>query len=100
MTNRSGESIHEGHDAFGEFLNPISEPTKDLPTLVATAAVYRLPLTMGIRQACGFVGIGKTKMQELINRGEVSTAKVDGRTLVLTDSVISLVERNRVARGQ
>lgn len=68
---------------------------------MTTASDHRLPpLAMGILQACRFVGLGKTKMQELINRGDVATAKVDGRTLVLTDSVVALVERSRVARGQ
>lgn len=69
-------------------------------SLIPSGSLRERPLAMSILQACHFVGLGKTKMQELINRGDVATAKVDGRTLVLTDSVVALVERNRVARGQ
>lgn len=68
--------------------------------LIPNEGLREPSLAMGILQACRFVGLGKTKMQELINRGDVATAKVDGRTLVLTDSVVALIERHRVARGQ
>ena len=58
-----------------------------------------LPITLSIAQVGSWTGLKKTKIQELINNGAVSTAKVDGRTLVLTSSVIALIERNRIVRG-
>lgn len=55
-----------------------------------------LPITLSITQVCSWTGLGKSKTQELINSAALTTAKVDGRTLVLTSSVIALIERNRV----
>jgi hypothetical protein len=59
-----------------------------------------LPITLSISQVCSWTGLGKSKTQELINSAALATAKVDGRTLVLTSSVIALIERNRVMRDR
>jgi len=103
MLVRNGSTYSVKLSAASDDGESFSSPMAATNTAFASpiATDYRmLPLAMGILQACSFVGIGKTKTQELINRGDVATAKVDGRTLVLTDSVVALVERNRVARGQ
>lgn len=55
-----------------------------------------LPIALTMSQVCAWTGLGKTKLQELVNRGDIATAKVDGRTLVLTNSVIAMIERCRV----
>ncbi len=71
----------------------------ELVSIVALPGGYGLlPLTLSIAQVGGWTGLSKTKIQELINAHAIATAKVDGRTLVLTSSVISLVERNRNGR--
>jgi hypothetical protein len=41
--------------------------------------------------ACEVVGLGPTKMYELIADGRVKTKKVDGRRLVIVDSLRSLI---------
>ena len=58
-----------------------------------------LPVTLSLAQVCSWTGLKKTKIQELVNAGVIATSKVDGRTLVLTNSVLALIERNRVKRG-
>lgn len=57
-----------------------------------------LPLTLSVAQVGLWTGLGRTKVQELINASAIVTAKVDGRTLVLTNSVLALIERCRTAR--
>lgn len=48
-------------------------------------------LTVTIADACKATGIGKSKLYELIERGDLETAKVDGRRLVRADSLRRLV---------
>lgn len=49
------------------------------------------PITVSVNQACIMLGIGRTKMYELINGGQLKTGKVGRRTLVLTDSIRAFV---------
>ena len=55
------------------------------------------PLAHSINGACDQLGIGRTKVYELINRGELETAKVGRRRLVTHRSLEALLERYRVA---
>ena len=72
-----------------------------LVAVVSLPAGYGLlPITLSIAQVGSWTGLKKTKVQELINCGAILTSKVDARTLVITSSVIALVERNRVVRGR
>ena len=69
-----------------------------LVTAIALPTGYGvLPLVLSFEQAGQWLGLGKTKLQQLVNRHELETAKVDGRTLILTRSAIALIERNLVA---
>jgi hypothetical protein len=69
--------------------------------MIAGSSGYNLlPITLSIAQVASWTQLGKTKVQELVNQGELVTSKVDARTLVLTSSVLALIERNRVERGR
>jgi excisionase family DNA binding protein len=44
-------------------------------------------LTMSPRQAAAFLGIGKTKLIELVRTGRIKAKSLDGRIRVSTDSL-------------
>jgi hypothetical protein len=70
-----------------------------VPIVTLPLGIGMLPITLSIAQVCSWMGLKKTKVQDLINGGGILTAKVDGRTLVLTGSVIALIERSRISKG-
>lgn len=49
--------------------------------------------TCSIREACQTVGLGKTKLYELIGGGQLRTTTIGRRRLVLVESLLSLVDR-------
>lgn len=53
------------------------------------------PVAMSVRDVARHLGLGRTKVYELINSGELKRLKVGRRTLVTTDSVYALLERAR-----
>ncbi len=53
------------------------------------------PISMRIPDACRFTGLSRSTLYLLIARGEVEVVKVGSATLVLTDSLRALVERQR-----
>jgi hypothetical protein len=55
------------------------------------------PLAHSIPSTCVQLGVGRTKVYELINRGDLETAKIDRRRLVTHRSIEALLERYRVA---
>lgn len=50
---------------------------------------------MRIPDACRFTGISRSTLYLLIARGEVEIVKMGAATLVLTDSLRELIERQR-----
>ena len=52
------------------------------------------PIVMRVPEACRYLGIGRSSLYVLIGEGEVEVIKL-GRSLVLTASLRSLVERRR-----
>lgn len=50
---------------------------------------------MRIPDACRFTGISRSTLYLLITRGEVEIVKMGAATLVLTDSLRQLIERQR-----
>jgi hypothetical protein len=54
------------------------------------------PLCVRVNVAARMIGIGRTKLYELIGNGEVETIKVGKATLVLTASLNAMIERRRV----
>lgn len=50
-----------------------------------------VPYSLSIADACRSIGIGRTKLYELISEGRLETVKIGRRTLILTRSVEALV---------
>ena len=56
------------------------------------------PISMRIPDACRFTGISRSSLYLLIARGEVEIVKMGAATLVLTESLRKLIERQRGSR--
>lgn len=50
------------------------------------------PITITVAGARSALGIGTTKIYELIGQGRLQTVKIGRRTLIRTDSIRALVE--------
>jgi excisionase family DNA binding protein len=53
------------------------------------------PIAMRVPEACRYLGIGRSTLYVLIGEGEVEVIKLRSSTLVLTESLRSLIERRR-----
>lgn len=53
------------------------------------------PISMRVPDACRFTGISRSTLYLLIARGEVEIVKMGTATLVLTDSLRELIQRQR-----
>lgn len=51
------------------------------------------PLTYSIATACQMLGIGRTRVYELINEGHVETVRIGRRRLVKAASLRKLIEQ-------
>lgn len=72
-----------GYDARMPFERPPSSPL----------AIE--PISMRVPDACRFTGISRSTLYLLIARGEVEIVKMGAATLVLTDSLRELIQRQR-----
>ena len=55
-----------------------------------------LPIAVRISEACRLTGIGRSKLYELINVGEIDIIKVGTITLVPTESLIAFLRARRI----
>ena len=53
------------------------------------------PLCVRVNDAALMIGVGRTKLYELISRGELETVKIGKATRITTVSLRRLVERHR-----
>ena len=53
------------------------------------------PICVRINEAARMIGIGRTKLYELISSGELETVKIGKATRITTASLRRLVERHR-----
>ncbi|MDK2756869.1 MAG: helix-turn-helix domain-containing protein [Blastomonas fulva] len=67
--------------------------TSQLPSSALTIE----PITMRIPDACRFTGISRSTLYLLIARGEIEIVKVGAATLILTESLRDLIERQRAS---
>ncbi|MBO6769712.1 MAG: helix-turn-helix domain-containing protein [Erythrobacter sp.] len=58
------------------------------------------PIAMRVPEACRYLGIGRSTLYVLIGQGELEYIKLGSSTLVLTESLKSLVESKRVAHNK
>jgi excisionase family DNA binding protein len=54
---------------------------------------FRDRLSCTISEACAATGLGRTKLYEAISAGRVQTSKVGTRTLIIVESLVSLIEQ-------
>ncbi|NML08354.1 helix-turn-helix domain-containing protein [Sphingomonas sp. G-3-2-10] len=52
-------------------------------------------ISVRIPEACRLIGIGRSKVYELIAAGDIETIKVGVRRLVLVSSLTAFVEKRR-----
>ena len=72
--------------------------TQNAQAALPSAEEARLPrLTVRIADAVTMLGIGRSKVYELIGTGEIETIKLGSATLILVESITALVERRRRA---
>lgn len=53
------------------------------------------PLAVRVPEACRMIGIGRSKLYELIAEGAIEIIKIGAVTLVPMDSLRALIERGR-----
>lgn len=69
-----------------------------MPEFDHSAEIRELgPITVRVSGAFRILGIGRSKLYELISAGEIETIKVGRCTLVLVASLADFVERRRRA---
>jgi excisionase family DNA binding protein len=54
-------------------------------------------MAYSVVDAARVLGIGKSKLYELVKQGEIETIKIGSRTLVLHDQLAAFVDRQREA---
>ena len=55
------------------------------------------PICVRINDAARMIGIGRTKLYELISSGELETVKIGKATRITTASLNELVRRSRIS---
>lgn len=50
------------------------------------------PLTITVNDACKALGLGRSKIYDLIAKGRLEVLKIDKRTLIKTASIRALVD--------
>lgn len=58
-------------------------------------ADYMRPIAVTIKQACNLIGIKPTLMYELLGAGELESALIGGRRLIVYTSLEKLLERSK-----
>jgi excisionase family DNA binding protein len=54
-----------------------------------------IPLTAPITEFCAWSGLGRTKVYELLDSGEITSIKIGKRRLIVLDSYRQLVDQKR-----
>ena len=57
------------------------------------------PICVRVNDAARMIGVGRTKLYELISSGEVETIKIGNATRVTTASLHELVKQMRVTKS-
>lgn len=65
------------------------------PSLPLSSPLAIEPISMRVPDACRFTGISRSSLYLLIARGEIEIVKMGAATLVLTESLRELIERQR-----
>ena len=68
----------------------MSAQANEAKPIIASSA-NALPITVRINEACRLTGIGRSKLYELIQAGEIKIIKVGSITLVPTESLVTFL---------
>jgi excisionase family DNA binding protein len=55
------------------------------------------PICLRVNDAAAYIGIGRSKMYEMIDNGEIETVEIGGRRLVTRASLDALLEKQLAA---
>ena len=55
-------------------------------------------LAYSIKETCDLLGLGKTRVYQIINSGDLKVKRIGRRTLVLADSLHSLITSDDAVR--
>ena len=72
---------------------PTAMPSYDSPLAIN-------PISMRIPDACHYTGLSRSTLYLMISRGDVEIVKMGSATLVITESLRELIERQRARRRQ
>jgi hypothetical protein len=72
-------------------MTTIGLKTSLLSTVASTPAAFLEPIAVGIPDALHMIGIGRTKLHELMNSGQIRAIRVAGRTLIDVASLRALI---------
>ena len=70
-------------------------PTTEVTPLPSIESLAFAPLSVRIPTAVRLTGIGRSKLYELIQAGEIEVVKIGASTLIPFSSLQQLLERNR-----
>lgn len=73
-------------------------PVEDPGPLHPSSPLAIEPISMRMPDACRFTGISRSTLYLLIARGEVEVVKMGSSTLLLTESLRTLINRRRHRR--
>jgi excisionase family DNA binding protein len=59
---------------------------------LSSAIPFAQRLTCTIAEACQATGLGRTKIYELIGKGQIETTRIGRRRLVLVHSLVMLID--------
>ena len=80
---------------------PSSANTGQLPEQITRPMTPQVaPITVRIPDACRMIGIGRSKMYELIQEGRIEIVKLGTSTLVVVESLNALITGIRQGRAQ
>lgn len=73
----------------------LSRDTKDDETQTVSNSSQVEPLTVRIPAAIRMTGIGRSKLYELIQSGDIEIVKIGSATLIPVESLRQLINRNK-----
>lgn len=88
-------NVFPGHPVSSQLETVVPPPP---PSPLPSSPLAIEPISMRVPDACRYTGISRSTLYLLIARGEVEIVKMGAATLVLTQSLRELIERQRGGR--
>jgi excisionase family DNA binding protein len=74
---------------------PSARPLRESDGNVSDGLMLMAPLRVRIPRAIQLIGIGRSKLYELIQQGQIETIKIGSVTLIPLASIKGLLDKNR-----